>query len=51
MRGEVEDSDVAEEREKVASMPMEEYQNYSLLCKDMSKYYVNFLAVNQLSLG
>lgn len=47
-----EDSDVAEERQKIRSTPEAALQQqYTLILKDVTKYYKNFLAVNGLCLG
>ncbi|CAG9855955.1 unnamed protein product [Phyllotreta striolata] len=47
-----EDSDVAEEREKLHVATEADIQNnYTLAIRDLTKYYKNFLAVNGLCLG
>lgn len=46
-----EDSDVAQERAMVQSLPHTQLGSYSLVCRDLTKYYGNFLAVNRLSFG
>ena len=45
-----EDSDVSEEKLKIRAINTSNNQ-YNLLLKDITKYYGNFLAVNQLCLG
>lgn len=46
-----EDSDIIEEKERVARLTPEQITNTSLVVKGITKYYQNFLAVNNLSLG
>uniref|UniRef100_A0A8D8MPF5 ATP-binding cassette sub-family A member 3 n=2 Tax=Culex pipiens TaxID=7175 RepID=A0A8D8MPF5_CULPI len=46
-----EDSDVAEEKKRVRSMPQTDVNNYNLVMRDLTKYYKNFLAVNNLSVA
>ncbi|XP_077296644.1 phospholipid-transporting ATPase ABCA3-like [Arctopsyche grandis] len=46
-----EDSDVASERKRVLSLSPADYQKYNLITENMTRYYNNFLAVNQLTLG
>ncbi|XP_049868932.1 phospholipid-transporting ATPase ABCA3-like [Pectinophora gossypiella] len=43
------DSDVAQERRNVEAMTRTERAQQSLYCKDLTKYYKDFLAVNRLS--
>lgn len=45
------DDDVKIEKEKINSMPYSDYEQYTLVMKNVSKYYKSFLAVNQLSIG
>lgn len=45
------DEDVKHEKEKVNAMLSNDYENYNLIMKNMSKYYKDFLAVNQLCIG
>lgn len=45
------DTDVIEEQQRIKTMSSFEVQSLSLVAKDMSKFYGNFLAVNQLSIG
>jgi ATP-binding cassette, subfamily A (ABC1), member 3 len=45
------DPDVKAEKEHVNSMLSHDYQNYNLIMKNVSKYYKDFLAVNQLCIG
>ncbi|XP_067006390.2 phospholipid-transporting ATPase ABCA3 isoform X2 [Anabrus simplex] len=48
----LQDSDVREEREKIKNGNLELLmKEYSLILKDFTKYYGNFLAVNHLSVG
>lgn len=44
-----EDSDVIAERKLIHNVTRPQMAHYSLLCKDLTKYYKNFLAVNRLS--
>ncbi|XP_013169469.1 PREDICTED: ATP-binding cassette sub-family A member 1 [Papilio xuthus] len=44
-----EDSDVAEERSLVQKMTRPEIAQHSLVCRDLTKFYKDFLAVNRLS--
>ncbi|XP_018575545.1 ATP-binding cassette sub-family A member 3-like isoform X2 [Anoplophora glabripennis] len=47
-----EDSDVAEEKQRIRNAPQQELlNNYTLILRDLTKYYKNFLAVNSLCLG
>ncbi|XP_072932013.1 phospholipid-transporting ATPase ABCA3-like [Epargyreus clarus] len=46
---EEEDNDVAAERRYVEAMPKHELIQHSLVCKNLTKYYGNLLAVNRLS--
>ncbi|KAL9700794.1 hypothetical protein quinque_004235 [Culex quinquefasciatus] len=46
-----EDSDVVEEKKRVRSMPQTDVNNYNLVMRDLTKYYKNFLAVNNLSVA
>lgn len=46
-----EDQDVAEERRKIHNSNQMILQEYTLVLKDVTKYYKNFLAVNGLCLG
>lgn len=46
-----EDSDVAAEKRNIRSKTPQQLQGYALAMKDVTKYYKNFLAVNQLCLG
>lgn len=46
-----EDSDVKEEKQKIRNATMAEISQYSLAMRDVTKFYGNFLAVNQLCLG
>lgn len=46
-----EDVDVKIEKEKINSMAESDYNDYSLILKNVSKYYKDFLAVNQLCIG
>lgn len=48
---EEEDVDVKNEKEKVNNMEVSVYNDYSLVLKNVSKYYKDFLAVNQLCIG
>lgn len=45
------DIDVKNEKERVNSMLQNDYENHSLVMKNVSKYYKDFLAVNQLCIG
>jgi ATP-binding cassette, subfamily A (ABC1), member 3 len=45
------DLDVKFEKERINAMLPTEYQNYNLVMKNMSRYYKDFLAVNQLCVG
>ncbi|KAL0893030.1 hypothetical protein ABMA27_014684 [Loxostege sticticalis] len=44
-----EDSDVAAERRNVQALTRNELGQHSLVCKDLTKYYQKFLAVNRLT--
>ncbi|CAG9584632.1 unnamed protein product [Danaus chrysippus] len=44
-----EDSDVANERQTVKALTRNELTQQSLVCRDLTKYYKDFLAVNRLS--
>ncbi|OWR47003.1 putative ATP-binding cassette sub-family A member 3, partial [Danaus plexippus plexippus] len=44
-----EDSDVANERQTVRAFTRNELTQHSLVCRDLTKYYKDFLAVNRLS--
>lgn len=47
-----EDSDVVEEKQKIRNSTQQElHDNYTLVLRDLTKYYKNFLAVNSLCLG
>ncbi|KAB0796441.1 hypothetical protein PPYR_10502 [Photinus pyralis] len=46
-----EDSDVITEKEKIQNMSAEEIKEHSLVLKDVTKYYKNFLAVNRICLS
>lgn len=46
-----EDSDVAYERHYVESLNRRKLFEQSLVCKDLTKYYEHFLAVNRLTFG
>jgi ATP-binding cassette subfamily A (ABC1) protein 3 len=46
-----EDVDVKNEKERINSMLQNDYQNYNLVMKNVTKYYKDFLAVNQLCIG
>lgn len=46
-----EDPDVKNEKERINSMLPSDYQNHALIMKNVSKYYKDFLAVNQLCIG
>lgn len=46
-----EDSDVAAERRNVQALTRNELGQHSLVCKDLTKYYQKFLAVNRLTFG
>jgi len=45
------DEDVQHEKERLNSMLTSDYENYNLVMKNMSKYYKDLLAVNQLCIG
>lgn len=45
------DDDVANEKQKVSEMTTTDLQLHNLVLRDLSKYYGNFLAVNQLSIA
>lgn len=45
------DVDVKYEKERIEAMATEDLQNYNLVMKNVSRYYRNFLAVNQLCVG
>lgn len=45
------DVDVKYEKERINAMETSEYLNYNLVMKNMSRYYKEFLAVNQLCVG
>lgn len=45
------DPDVKNEKENINSMLPSDYDNYNLVIKNVSKYYKDFLAVNQLCIG
>lgn len=45
------DVDVKYEKERINAMLPEDFNNYNLIMKNMSRYYKNFLAVNQLCVG
>ncbi|XP_045497087.1 phospholipid-transporting ATPase ABCA1-like [Colias croceus] len=44
-----EDSDVAAERQTVQALTRPELSQHSLVCKNLTKYYKDFLAVNRLT--
>nr|ALE60397.1 ATP-binding cassette sub-family A ABCA1 [Plutella xylostella] len=46
-----EDSDVAAERQIIENLKKNDAEKYSLVCKDLTKYYKDFLAVNRLTFG
>lgn len=46
-----EDSNVTEEKNKIRNATPEQILNYSLVLRDLTKYYKKFLAVNSLCLG
>lgn len=46
-----EDNDVLEEKEKIRTMQQDEIKNYTLILKNVNKYYKKFLAVDRLCLG
>ncbi|KOB77606.1 ATP-binding cassette sub-family A member 3 [Operophtera brumata] len=46
-----EDSDVYSERARIKAMTRTELAQRSLVCRDLSKFYGHFLAVNRLTLG
>uniref|UniRef100_A0A182J4R4 ABC transporter domain-containing protein n=1 Tax=Anopheles atroparvus TaxID=41427 RepID=A0A182J4R4_ANOAO len=50
-RNEQDDSDVLEEKRKIASSSEGELSSYNLVLKDLSKSYGKFVAVNKLSVG
>lgn len=45
------DVDVIYEKERVNAMQAVDHQNYNLVMKNMSRYYKDFLAVDQLCVG
>jgi ATP-binding cassette, subfamily A (ABC1), member 3 len=45
------DIDVKYEKERINAMLPADYPNYNLVMKNMSRYYKDFLAVNQLCVG
>ena len=45
------DIDVKYEKERINAMLPEDFTNYNLIMKNMSRYYKDFLAVNQLCIG
>lgn len=45
------DVDVKYEKERINGMLPEDFSNYNLVMKNMSRYYRDFLAVNQLCIG
>jgi len=45
------DVDVKYEKERINTMMPEDLQNYNLIMKNVSRYYKDFLAVNQLCVG
>ena len=45
------DEDVKYEKERINSMRPEDYLNYNLVMKNMTRYYKDFMAVNQLCVG
>lgn len=45
------DIDVKYEKERINSMMPADFANYNLVMKNMSRYYKDFLAVNQLCIG
>lgn len=45
------DVDVKYEKERINSMLPADHQNYNLVMKNVSRYYKDFLAVNQLCVG
>jgi ATP-binding cassette, subfamily A (ABC1), member 3 len=45
------DVDVRYEKERINAMSVEDYQNHNLVMKNVSRYYKDFLAVNQLCIG
>ncbi|XP_053608125.1 phospholipid-transporting ATPase ABCA1 isoform X2 [Plodia interpunctella] len=46
---EEEDSDVSAERQAVYALKANEFSQHSLVCKDLTKYYKKFLAVNRVT--
>jgi ATP-binding cassette, subfamily A (ABC1), member 3 len=48
---EISDSDVRIEKEKIKELQRADYAKYNLVMKDLTKYYKNFLAVDQLCIG
>lgn len=49
--GTAEDSDVLEEKYRVRNMNYNQIRSNNLVVKNISKYYGNFLAVNQICVG
>lgn len=45
------DSDVKKEKERVKSLSIEQIEKSNLTLKNMTKFYKNKLAVNQLCVG
>jgi ATP-binding cassette subfamily A (ABC1) protein 3 len=45
------DEDVENEKKKIDNMFPTAYRNYNLLMKNVSKYYDDFLAVNEICVG
>lgn len=48
---EVEDEDVKFEKERINNMAPNDYKNYNLIMKNMTRYYGDFKAVNELCVG
>lgn len=47
----VKDNDVINERNRINQMTTDDYKMYSLILKELTKFYGNFLAVNQISVA
>jgi ATP-binding cassette subfamily A (ABC1) protein 3 len=45
------DSDVRAEKDRIKSLSLHEIRNSNLILKDLTKFYKNYLAVNQLCVG
>lgn len=45
------DVDVKYEKERINAMQLDDYVNYNLVMKNVSRYYKDFLAVNKLCVG